>query len=507
MNQIFSPRFQRIAGVVLMMILQLVAFFLVINRFSSYFIYFYWLCVSISILVSIWIANSKSKFPYKVAWIIPILMFPLFGGLMYFVIAATRRPSQRTAARTREVFRTQLTHSARCSDLRLLGVDVVQQSHYLNNAASCPPYTNTETQYFPTGESFFPVLLHELSHARDYIFLEYFIIGEGEMWSSVLQILTEKSAAGIDVRIIYDDFGCLMTLPKSFPEDMAKLGILCSVFHPVKPVLSVHQNNRDHRKLCVIDGVVGFTGGINIADEYINQVERFGYWKDSALLMRGEAVWSLTVLFLHMWESIRHSEVDYSRFRPSSFPVTACSTGFVQPYFDTPLVTDTISADLHVQMFSKAKWYLYITTPYLVIDETIASVLHISARSGVDVRIMTPHIPDKKMVFSVTQSHYESLLQAGVRIYEFLPGFIHSKTVVADDLYASVGSCNLDYRSFYLQFENGTWLCGTPSVCAIREDFLSSLSFCQEITLEDCQRVSFPKRITRSILRIFSPLL
>jgi cardiolipin synthase len=279
------------------------------------------------------------------------------------------------------------------------------------------------------------------------------------------------------------------------------------VFQPVRPVLSVHQNNRDHRKLCVIDGIVGFTGGINLADEYINQIERFGYWKDSALLMRGEAVWSLTVMFLHMWESIRHARIDYSRFRPESFPPVANSVGFVQPYFDTPLATDTICADLHLQMFSKAKQYLYITTPYLVIDDTIASALHISAYSGVDVRIMTPHIPDKKMVFSVTQSHYESLLRAGVRIYEFLPGFIHSKTVVADDLYASVGSCNLDYRSFYLQLENGTWLCGTPSVLAIRDDFISSLSFCKEITLDDCQTISLPKRIIRSVLRIFSPLL
>lgn len=507
MTRIFSTRFQRVTGVAVVVLLQLFVFLFVISHFTNYFIYFYWFCVALSIIVSILIANSKSKLPYKVAWIIPIAMFPLFGGLMYFLIAGSRRSSKQVSERTREVFQKHLPVSCRPSDLRLLGVDVVQQSEYLTNAANCPPYHNTETHYFPTGESFFPVLLSELSRAKDYIFLEYFIIGEGEMWSNVLKILKEKAAEGVDVRIIYDDFGSLMTLPKSFPDDMAHLGILCSVFNPVKPVLSVHQNNRDHRKLCVIDGVVGFTGGINLADEYINQIERFGYWKDSALLLRGEAAWSLTVMFLHMWEALRHSEVDYTRFRPKAFPLVAGNPGFVQPYFDTPLATDTICSDLHVQMFSKAKWYLYITTPYLVIDETIASVLHISARSGVDVRIMTPHIPDKKMVFSVTQSHYESLLRAGVRIYEFLPGFIHSKTVVADDLYASVGSCNLDYRSFYLQFENGTWLCGTPTVSAIREDFLASIASCREITLEDCNSVSLYTRIVRSILRIFSPLL
>lgn len=507
MMRLFSPQFQRITGVILIILLQLVAFFIVIRQFTSYFIYFYWLCVGISLVVSIIIANGRSKLPYKVAWIIPILMFPLLGGLTYFIMGGSRHPSKRASQRTRDIFRQQLGTSVRPSDLRTHGVDVVQQSHYLNNTAFCPPYKDTETQYFPTGEEMFPVFLHELSQANDYIFLEYFIIAEGEMWTKILAILTEKAAKGVDVRIIYDDFGSLVTLPRSFPEEMAKRGILCSVFQPVRPVLSVHQNNRDHRKLCVIDGLVGFTGGINLADEYINQIERFGYWKDSALMLRGSGVWSLSVMFLHMWESIRHSEVNYDRFRPKALPPLPHAAGFVQPYFDTPLATDTICADLHLQMIAKAKWYLYITTPYLVIDETIASALSITARSGVDVRIMTPHIPDKKMVFSVTQSHYEALLQAGVRIYEFLPGFIHSKTVVADDLYASVGSCNLDYRSFYLQFENGVWLCGTPSVQAIREDFLSSLSFCKEITLKDCESASVATRVLRSILRIFSPLL
>lgn len=507
MNQLHSPRFQRIAGLIFIIILQVVAFAIVIDRFTSYFIYFYWICVAISLFVSIWIASGKSKLAYKVAWIIPILMFPLLGGLAFFLMGGSRNPSRRISQHTRDILQQQLTSSAHPADLRALGIDVVQQSQYLDNTAFCPPYNNTETQYFPIGEAFFPVFLQELSKAEKYIFLEYFIISEGVMWSSVLEILTEKAAQGVDVRVIYDDFGSLMSLPKSFPEDLGKLGILCSVFQPVRPVLSVHQNNRDHRKLCVIDGIVGFIGGINLADEYINQVERFGYWKDSALLLRGEAVWSFTVMFLHMWESIRHARVDYGRFRPKAIPPVKDNQGFVQPYFDTPLATDTICADLHLQMFCKAKRYLYITTPYLVIDETIASALYLSARSGVDVRIMTPHIPDKKMVFSVTQSHYESLLRAGVRIYEFLPGFIHSKTVVADDLYASVGSCNLDYRSFYLQLENGAWLCSTPSVLAIREDFISSLSFCREITLQDCQTIALPKRIIRSILRIFSPLL
>lgn len=506
MKKWFSPRFQRVLGIITLLLLQLAAFVIVLSRFSSYFVYFYWTCLALSIFVCIWIAGAKTRLPYKMAWIIPILTVPILGVPAYFLLGGARRSKQEQRQRTREILREQLHGAARPADLRAYGVDVVQQSQYLFNAGGCPPYTKTDAAYFPTGEEFYPVFLEELSRAERYIFLEYFIIAEGRMWSEILSILAQKAAQGVDVRVIYDAMGSVVTLPHSTPEDLEDLGIQCGTFQPVRPILSIHQNNRDHRKLCVIDGTAGFVGGINLADEYINQVRRFGYWKDSALLLRGEAVWSMTVMFLQMWASIRRIEVEYSKFRPLSYPPVPAECGFIQPYVDTPQAEDTICADLHIQMFSKAKWYLYITTPYLVIDETIASALYITARSGVDVRIMVPHIPDKKLVFSVTQSHYEALLRAGARIYEFLPGFIHSKTVVADDLYASVGSCNMDYRSFYLQHENGAWLCGCPAVSAIREDFLASLSQCKEITLRDCVQIPLPRRLMRSLLRIFSPL-
>lgn len=507
MKQLLSPRFQRVAIVVLMILLQLATFIFLITQFSQYFLYVYWFCVAFSFFTMLLIANSRSKLPYKIAWIIPILLFPLLGGLVFFLMGGARKPDKRVRQRMRDTFGQQLSGlAASPQDLMPFGVAVSQQSRYLENAASCPPFRNTQTQYFPTGDDFYPVLLEKLQTAQEYIFLEYFIIAEGRMWAGILDILKEKVARGLDVRIIYDDLGSVVTLPRSFPEEMRSLGISCAVFRPVRPILSVRQNNRDHRKVCVIDGTVGFVGGINLADEYINAKLRFGYWKDSALLLQGEGVWSLTVLFLQMWESITNQETVYRTFYPEHFPAIPPQPGFVQPYFDTPLPSDTIGVDLHIQMFSKAQHYLYITTPYLVIDDTIASAILISARSGVDVRIMTPHIPDKKSVFHVTQSHYEELLQAGVRIFEYLPGFIHSKSVVADDLYASVGSCNLDYRSFYLQYENGVWLCGDPSVLALRDDFLKTLPLCKEIHLEDCLRVSFPTRLLRSLLRIFSPL-
>lgn len=345
-----------------------------------------------------------------------------------------------------------------------------------------------------------------MEKAQRYILLEYFIIDEGYLWSQVLDVLTRKAAQGVDVRVIYDGLGTVGTLPKHYPEQLQKLGIRCCVFRPFRPILSIHQNNRDHRKLCAIDGVTGFVGGLNLADEYINHIERFGYWKDTAMLLRGPAVWSLTVFFLTMWEFIRNAPVNYDWFRPEAQPPVNTTSGFVTPYLDTPLPEDTVCADLYLQMITKAKRYLYITTPYLVIDETVTSALCIAARSGVDVRIMTPHIPDKKVVFAVTRSQYDVLLEAGVRIYEFSPGFVHSKTMVADDLYASVGSCNMDYRSFYLQFENGVWLCGDPSVLDVRDDFLNTLERCQEITKDDCKRVPWVMCLMRSLYRLFSPV-
>lgn len=505
MNSIFSPRRQRIAGVVVSIILQFVVFVVMLYQFKDYFVYFYWICVAVSVVVSLTISSKRTKLAYKIAWIIPILLFPLVGGLMYIILGGARRPwGQKDEIE--ETFQAQFSSNLAPTDMLRYGQDAVQQAWYLEHTALCPAYTGTETRYFSSGEAFFPAMLEELERAQKYILLEYFIIGEGYMWSRILEILTRKVAQGVDVRVIYDGLGSVMTVPPDYPDQLRALGIRCCVFRPFRPVLSIHQNNRDHRKICVVDGVAGFVGGLNLADEYMNRVERFGYWKDSALLLRGPAVWSLTVFFLTMWSLIRNAPVNYSWFRPEAQPPVNTTSGFVIPYLDTPLERDTVCADLCLQMITKAKRYLYITTPYLVIDETITSALCVSARSGVDVRIMTPHVPDKKVVFAVTRSQYGVLLEAGVRIYEFTPGFVHSKTMVADDLYASVGSCNMDYRSFYLQFENGVWLCGDPSVLAVRDDFLTTLERCQEITPHDCKKIPWIRYLMCSLYRLFSPV-
>jgi cardiolipin synthase len=310
----------------------------------------------------------------------------------------------------------------------------------------------------------------------------------------------------VDVRVIYDGVGCAATLPMHYPQKLREAGIRCQPFQPFRPLLSIHQNNRDHRKLCVIDGWVGYCSGLNLADEYVGELERFGDWKDNAIRLEGNAAWSLAVFFLTMWATHREEDMDYPAFRPRRPRLMPQTPGFVVPYADTPMDGETVCADLLLQMITKAKRYCYLTTPYLVIDETLTAALCTAARSGVDVRIMTPHIPDKKVVFAVTRSNYPPLLEAGCRVFEYSPGFLHSKVVVADDLYASVGSCNLDYRSLYLQFENGVWLCGDPAVAGVKDDFLDTQRQCQEIFLQDCQSVPLFSRLLCTVYRIFSPL-
>ena len=413
-HSVLSPHRQRMALIIASIVAQFALYVVVLVQFTQYFVYFYWICVGVSLAVSLFISTLTFKMAYKIAWIIPILLVPLIGGVMYIILGGSRKPHYRRAE-TRRAMKHYLVPQLSTTDFLHYGADAMQQAWYLEHAALCPAYRNTETTYYPTGADFFPVFLRELAQAKEYIFLEYFIIAEGSMWSDVLDILTEKAAAGVEVRVIYDGVGSAPTLPSDYPQQLAQKGIRCQEFQPLRPLLSIHQNNRDHRKICVIDGVTGFVSGLNLADEYVDRKERFGYWKDNALRLRGEAVWSLAVFFLTMWNH-QNPHTDFSPFRPKALPPVNTTGGIVVPYADTPDPADTVGADLHLQMITKAKRYLYLTTPYLVIDETITAALCTAARSGVDVRILTPHIPDKKVVFEVTQSNYPVLLEAGVRL-------------------------------------------------------------------------------------------
>ena len=354
----------------------------------------------------------------------------------------------------------------------------------------------------------FPDMIEALKGARHFIFMEYFIVEEGSMFNEIADILEQKVKEGVDVRFIYDDVGCVNTLPPKYFKKLEARGISCVTFNPFLPLISTVMNNRDHRKIFVVDGNIGFTGGINLADEYVNLTSRFGYWKDCGIRIEGEAVWNLTVMFLEMWNFIKRSSEDYSAFLPSVYQQEVCpSDGFVQPYGDSPLDMENVGENIYLNIIGSAKNYVYIYTPYLIIDHEMLITLCNAAKRGVDVRIVTPGIPDKKTVYLLTQSYYRPLLEAGVKIYQYTPGFIHSKCFVCDDEIATVGSINLDFRSLFLHFECGVFLYGSTAVMQVKEDCLETFEVSEEMDVSFCKNRPFPVRIIQSLMRLVAPLL
>ena len=464
-----------------------------------------------SIVVALHIISRRDKEAYKLTWVFTILIFPVFGGLMYLFFRCQTRSKKlrQTMKKIEETVRSgyELSPSAYTKAIEATP-DHARQIEYIERYSNGPIFENTITEYLSPGEKFLDSLLPELEKAERYIFIETFIIQEGIMWDSILEILKKKAAAGVDVRIIYDDMGCFLRIPKSFPKDLQKFGIQCFTFNQFIPVLTAVQNYRDHRKIIVIDGKVAFTGGLNIADEYINKTHPFGHWKDSGIRIEGEAAWSFTLIFLQMWLLTGHKESDFSKYYPwndVSCPIQKTDS-FVQPYADTPLDDENVSDHIYMQLINKAKKYLYIMTPYLIVDNSMVSALCTAAKSGVDIRIMTPYHWDKRVVHFMTRSYYREFLKAGIQIYEYKPGFIHSKTFVSDDEVATIGTANMDFRSLYLQFECGAWLYKAEAVNELRDDFLNTLPLCKKIRAEDC-RSNALIRFIQDVLRLFAPLM
>ncbi|WP_051412090.1 cardiolipin synthase [Halonatronum saccharophilum] len=485
----------------------------VILKFQEYFVLFYALSILISIIVVLAIINNHINPVYKMAWIIPILLFPIFGGLFYIFFGGkklgkrAKNKMKSIEERTKKALPRQ---DLVLEEMKKEDELAANQSSYIQNYAFSPPYNKTKAEYLTIGELKFERLKEELKKAKNYIFLEYFIIEEGEMWNSILDILVEKAAEGVDVRVIYDDVGCLFTLPYKYDEKLEKMGIKCSVFNPLTPILSSTFNNRDHRKIAIIDGHTGFTGGINLADEYINEIEKYGHWKDSAIILKGEGVWSMTVMFLSMWDYLRGIEEDFREFKYDKkleLDNVKGNNGYIQPFADSPLDDETVGEVVYLNLINKAKRYVYITTPYLIIDNEMVTALSSAAKAGVDIRIITPYHADKWYVHAVTRSYYKILIESGVKIYEYLPGFIHSKTYISDDEYGVVGTINMDYRSLYLHFECGVWMYNSSAIAEMKEDFLNTLKECKEITIEDFNDTRWYEALGRSVLRVFAPLM
>ena len=503
--------FHRVVIVGVAILLQAAYFIILLSKFQEFFAFSYGILMLLSVAVVLHLLNDRSNPAYKLAWIIPILIFPIFGGLFYVIFGhshLSKKQKEEMREIARQISSVMPDRTPNLDRLKEENPVAGLQAQYIYHFAYAPLCRNTYTEYLPLGEIKFERMKEELRKAKHYIFLEYFIIEEGKMWNEILEILQEKVAAGVDVRVIYDDIGSMMTLPYGYDRKLEAMGIKCCVFNPLVPILSIRFNNRDHRKICVIDGWVGFTGGINLADEYINAIVKHGHWKDTAVLLKGDGVWNLTVMFLSLWDFLRHTQDHYEAFRPHVHqPEPIPSQGYVQPFGDIPLDNEAVGETVYLNLITKAQRYVHITSPYLIIDNEMVTALSNAAKSGVDVRIITPHIADKFYVHAVTRAYYETLLEAGVRIFEYTPGFIHAKTFVVDDEYAVVGTINLDYRSLYLHFECGCWMYKTPSVEQVKKDFLKTQEKSQEMTLASVRKLHWFQRLGRSVLRVFAPLM
>ncbi len=460
----------------------------------------------LSVIIVLYLVRKDENSAYKIIWIVLIGTLPLLGGALYLLFG-NKAPAKRMREKMQEVEKQHtddLSQKEGQSDA--LETRCRSLSRYVANYGPYPAWKNTAAEYFPCGEAMYPKLLADLEKAERFIFLEFFIVSEGKMWSSIEEILVRKAAQGVDVRLIYDDFGSLLGLPSDFVVRMERHHIRCIPFNPVVPLVSIVMNHRDHRKIVVIDGNVGYTGGVNLADEYINAEKRFGYWKDAAIRLEGAAVWNFTVMFLNFWNSFRPSEAEYTAFAPDPNRWPELQDGVVQPYADSPLDEESLAETVYMDILSQAQNYVYIYTPYLAVGEEMLDALKMAAKRGVDVRLVVPGIPDKKLIYRLTRSYYVPLIRAGVKIYEYTPGFLHAKCYVSDDKIAVVGSINMDYRSLFLHFECGTLLMHNSQVIALRNDVRHTLTQCREVQLSDC-RTSLPGTLLDSVLRLLSPLM
>lgn len=474
---------------------------------SAFYVPLFLLFEAASFFIAITILNRNNNPDFKIAWLIPVLCFPVGGALLYIMFGRTHLNKKNTKKLRDAVenFKGIITPNYELLDtLGETNAHIKREANYIISNSRSNVYAFTETEFLNPGALFFEELIVELKKSETYIFLEYFIIGEGEMWQRIFEILCEKASAGVEVRLIYDDIGTINLLPVDFPEKMKEKGINTVVFNPYKPSLDRFMNYRDHRKFAIIDGKVAFTGGINIADEYINRKERFGFWEDSCVKLNGDAVQKVVVLYLEMWYFVTGEKQDTQKYVIS---YRCRKDGFVIPFSDEPLIRGLIHENAYINVIDDAKKYVYICTPYLILDDVMENALIRAAKSGVDVKIITPHIPDKKLIFEMTRANYERLIDSGVGIYEFVPGFIHTKMIISDDTTAIVGTCNFDYRSFYLHFENGVWMYRSKAVTQAVQSFLNSLSSSVKITAEFCSDLTFGRRLIRSLLKVLSPLL
>lgn len=492
---------------ILLTLFEVAAIIAIVMLLCVYVPYFYILCWLTQIACVVTIIASDDNPDYKVPWLLFVMILPVVGFMLYLIFYS-RKLKKKYVKRLKDL----KDSSYHKDDTKLLekmqSEDplAASQAKMLTDIAECHLFTDTKQTYFPLGEDMHPQLLEDLKRAEKFVYMEYFIIEEGKFWNSILDILKEKAAAGVDVKVVYDDIGCMMTLPGNYHKILKSYGISATPFSALKGNADSEFNNRSHRKITVIDGKVGYTGGINLADEYINEIVKHGHWKDTAIRLEGEAVWELTRLFL----------IDYGinvkkmpEIRADLFPEQNLDeNGYIIPFGDGPhpLYERRVGKSVIQNMLNSATKYVWMTTPYLIIDNDLCQSIENAALRGVDVRIIVPHIPDKKIVFGMTQSFYHRLMGAGVKIYEYEPGFIHAKSYLADDEYAMIGTINLDYRSLVHHFENGVWMYKCQAVKDLKADIEATMDRSIKVT-KDMLKTNFLQKVIRAVVRIFAPML
>ncbi len=475
----------------------------------DYVYIFHAICIFLSFFAFLDIINKNHPAEFKLPWLFTVLIFPILGLFLYVAFAnrkLSRKQIKNISATKKRINDAQIpVHDKRAVKDFLQDKKFIEQ--YLINTSNSFGHLNNKIEYIDSGEKFFEQLKFSLRNAQSFIFLEYFVIADGKMWSEIQSILLDKVREGVEIRVIYDDIGSLGRVNVKFYKQLKKLGIKCVKFNPFRPILSGIHNNRDHRKIAVIDGKIGFTGGINIADEYINITHPHGQWKDCAIKIVGSAVTNLTAMFLETFDGATKEISDYKRYLHINHEVFE-NMGYVHVFGDAPKPFDKelIGENTFINLINTAKQSIYITTPYLVIDYTLQTALRNASLKGVDVKIITPHVPDKKIVFNVTRSHYGKLMDAGIKIYEYTPGFMHAKSIVVDNELAFVGTINMDYRSLVHHFECGAILYKTPCISNIVKDFEKTLNVSEQITKENFKMSKFTLLIN-SMLAIFFPML
>ena len=478
------------------------------------------------LLTAIFIFSTPSPDVYKLSWLFAVFAIPV-GGVLMYVFFANKQANYRQRQKLRK-YREPIEHEPSPEEaveaLKNTSMEAYRISSYLEAKAHGGVHQNTSVRFFPLVDDAFEPILEELRKAEHFIYLEFFIVAPGVFWDSMLEILKEKAADGVDVRFIYDDVGSLTTAPIGYAQTLTKMGVKTICFNPFRPMIDIRMNNRDHRKILIIDGHTCFSGGFNLADEYINKLERFGHWKDNAILLKGEAVLNFTNMFLATWttasaqtekkldrtvRAITHHKMDF--LAPSvyidevgGFPE---SDGFVQPYGDLPFDNEAVGERVYIDMINAATDHLYIVTPYLIIDKEVENAISHAALRGVDVRLLTPHIPDKPAVFNLTRMSYGPLIKSGVHVYEYTPGFVHEKTFICDGKMATVGTINLDYRSLYLHLECGTFMVGCSCIQDMEKDFLETIGISEEISLPRWKHWRDRQYWYWTVLRIIAPFL